>query len=273
MRHPRVDELLRDPPPDESDAARRERVQDALGPLDDPAAVLALWDGLVSALVDVIRQRGDHRGYRGSGRLRGHELSDLTLATDLVLAAADALRFERAVAERDRTAGATRRELDEEGRGSRWRTRLLLGGAGACVVTFGALLAFDLSAWLPLAFAGAGVLTSAEIAARVVDKLPKRAGEAMRQRREAQWLSPEEVRRWLESRRDEALREALGADLDAAEVWVERIRVRVSELPRAEADDHEESHEETPEARRDAAEGETLETRGLPTGSGDDADA
>ena len=94
----------------------------------------------------------------------------------------------------------------------------------------------------------------------------------MRQRREAQWLTPEEVRRWLASRRDEALREALGADLDAAEVWVERIRVRVSALPRAEPHDHEESHEapheETPEARRDAAEGETLETRGLPTGSG-----
>ena len=70
MRHPRVDELLHDPPLDEFDAARRERVQDALGPLDDPAAVLALWDGWVSALVDVIRHRGDYRGYRGSGRPR-----------------------------------------------------------------------------------------------------------------------------------------------------------------------------------------------------------
>jgi hypothetical protein len=55
MSHPLVDELLRDPPPDESDAARRERVQDALGALDDPDAVLALWDGLVSALAAVIR--------------------------------------------------------------------------------------------------------------------------------------------------------------------------------------------------------------------------
>ena len=277
MRHPGVDELLRDPPPDESDSARRERVQDALGPLDDPAAVLGLWDGLIGAIADVIRQRGDHRGYRGTGRLRGHELSDLTLATELVLEAATTLRFERAVAERARSAGTTRRELDEEGRGSRWRTRLLLGGAGACVVAFGALLAFDLSAWLPIAFAGAGALSSAEIAARVVDKLPKRGGEAMRERREAQWLSPEEVRRWLESRRDEALREALGADLDAAEVWVERIRVRVSELPRAERHDHEGSpeapHEESREASRDAPEREALEARGEPTGSGDDADA
>jgi hypothetical protein len=150
-----------------------------------------------------------------------------------VLAAAVTLRFERAHAAAVRTAGSTRRELDEEARGSRWRTRILLGGAGACVVAFGALLAFDLSAWLPLAFAGAGVLTSAELVARVVDKLPKRGGEAMRERREAQWLTPDEVRRWLESRRDEGLREELGADLDAAEVWVERVRVRVSELPPA----------------------------------------
>jgi hypothetical protein len=97
----------------------------------------------------------------------------------------------------------------------------------------------------------------------------------MRERREAQWLSPDEVRRWLESRRDEALRDALGADLDAAEVWVERIRVRVSELPRPRDHEgsHEAPHEESPEVRRDAAEGEALEARGEPTGSGDDADA
>ena len=233
MTHPLVDELLRDPPPDESDAARRERVRRALGSLDDPSAVLILWDGLASSIAAVIRQRGDHRGYRGTGRLRGHELSDLKLATELVLSAACTLRFERATAERARSAGTTRRQLDEEGRGSRWRTRFLLGGAGACVVAFAALLAFDLSAWLPLAFAGAGVLTSAEIVARVADKLPKRGGEAMRKRREEQWLTPDEVRQWLESRRDEALRDALGDDLDAAEVWVEHVRVRVSELPPA----------------------------------------
>lgn len=254
MSHPLVDELLRDPPPDESDTARRERVASALGSLDDPDAVLALWDGLVSALAAVIRQRSDHRGYRGTGRLRGHELSDLTLATELVLAAAVTLRFERAHAERARTAGTTRRELDEEGRGSRWRTRILLGGAGACVVAFGALLAFDLSAWLPLAFAGAGVLSSAEIVARVVDKLPKRGGEAMRERREAQGLTPDEVRRWLESRRDERLREELGADLDAAEVWVEHVRVRVSELPPGHEEPETEPDEEPTahERERDA---------------------
>ena len=90
----------------------------------------------------------------------------------------------------------------------------------------------------------------------------------MRERREAQWLSPEEVRRWLESRRDEALREALGADLDAAEVWIERVRVRVSELPRAEADDHEESHEAPHEESREAMEREA-EARREPTDSGD----
>lgn len=236
MSHPVVEQLLREHPPDESDDARRASVLAALGTLDEPHEVLALWDALVEALADVLRQRHSHHGYRGTGRLRGHELSDLTLAMEHVLQAACALRFERATMRRAAGVGASRRTVDEEARGSVWRTRILLGGAAASVVAFGTLLTVDLTSWLPLAFAGATLLPAVEMTARVIDKLPKKRGDAMRRHREEQWLRPDEVRRFLEERRDDALEAALGTEKDVGEGIVAEVHARVSRPPRVRVD-------------------------------------
>ncbi|MEZ4249342.1 MAG: hypothetical protein R3B99_14025 [Polyangiales bacterium] len=222
---------MREHPPDESDDARHTSVLAALGTLDEPHEVLALWDALVDALADVLRQRHSHHGYRGTGRLRGHELSDLTLAMEHVLEAACALRFERATLRRAAGVGASRRTVDEEARGSVWRTRLLLGGAAASAVAFGTLLTVDLTSWLPLAFAGATLLPAVEMTARVIDKLPKKRGDAMRRHREEQWLRPDEVRRFLEERRDDALEAALGTERDVGEGIVADVHARVSTRP------------------------------------------